>query len=108
MEKERNTLLDFVKAVSALGVILVHFRFPGYFGAVMCSVGVVGVIIFFFIAGYSSYHNLIGLLIRQLMGAMKVPQTVVNWTLPILVMISAVLVSYVIMSASKAAWQNKA
>ena len=55
MEKERNTLLDFVKAVSALGVILVHFQFPGYFGAVMCSVGVIGVIIFFFIAGYSSY-----------------------------------------------------
>ena len=55
MGKERNTLLDFVKAISALGVILVHFQFPGYFGAIMCSVGVVGVIIFFFIAGYSSY-----------------------------------------------------
>ena len=63
-------------------------------------------IIFFFIAGYSSYHNLIGLLIKRLIGALNVPEAVVSWTLPVLVMISAVLVSYVITSASKAAPQK--
>ena len=55
MENDRNILLDFVKGIAALGVILVHFQFPGYFGAIMCSIGVVGVIIFFFISGYASY-----------------------------------------------------
>lgn len=53
--KSRNVLLDFAKGISALGVVLVHFQFPGIPGKILCSVGVTGVVLFFLISGYQSY-----------------------------------------------------
>ena len=55
--QNRNQLLDFVKSIAAIGVILVHFQFAGAFGKIMCSVGLVGVIVFFLISGYQTYSG---------------------------------------------------
>ena len=57
MEQKRNYQLDFFKGIAAIGVVLVHFQFPGAFGSVMCSVGVAGVILFFLISGYFAYSE---------------------------------------------------
>ena len=51
----RNRLLDFVKAIAAIGVVLVHFQFPGVPGKVLCSVGVCGVVFFYLVSGYYAY-----------------------------------------------------
>lgn len=53
--RQRNYLFDFIKGIAALGVILVHFQFPGVLGKVLCSVGVCGVVFFFLVSGYYAY-----------------------------------------------------
>ncbi|MCR5178658.1 MAG: acyltransferase family protein [Lachnospiraceae bacterium] len=53
----RNRKLDVYKALAAIGVILVHIRFPGVVGSVFCSIGVCGVIFFFLISGYAIYGD---------------------------------------------------
>lgn len=57
MEKtlQRNQIWDFFKGIFAIGVVFVHFPFPGVVGKILASVGVVGVIFFFLISGYQSY-----------------------------------------------------
>lgn len=55
VKKQRNYLLDFEKGIAAIGVVLVHFQFPGVLGNVLCSIGVCGVILFFLISGYFAY-----------------------------------------------------
>ena len=52
---QRNRLLDAMKAIAALGVIFVHFPFPGEIGRICASFGTVGVIFFFLISGYQSH-----------------------------------------------------
>ncbi len=52
---QKNNLINFVKGVAALGVVLVHFQFPGVLGKVLCSVGVCGVVFFFLVSGYYAY-----------------------------------------------------
>lgn len=51
----RNYLMDFMKGISAVGVVLVHFKFPGAFGNAMCSIGLAGVVFFYLISGYYAY-----------------------------------------------------
>ena len=53
--RQRNCCLDFAKGIAAIGVVLVHFPFPGVFGRTLASVGVCGVILFFMISGYYAY-----------------------------------------------------
>ena len=53
---KRNYLMDFIKGVAAIGVILVHFQFPGVLGKILCSVGVCGVVFFFLVSGYFAYN----------------------------------------------------
>ena len=59
MEKviQRNNLWDFFKGIFAVGVVFVHFPFPGVIGKILASIGVVGVIFFFLISGYQSYSE---------------------------------------------------
>lgn len=52
---ERNHLLDVMKAIASLGVIFVHFPFPGELGRICAAFGTVGVVFFFLISGYQSY-----------------------------------------------------
>jgi peptidoglycan/LPS O-acetylase OafA/YrhL len=54
-ESRRNFTLDLYKAIAAIGVVLVHFQFPGVMGRILCSVGVCGVAFFFIISGYFAY-----------------------------------------------------
>lgn len=54
-QTERNHMLDAMKAVAAIGIILVHFPLPGVLGRVCSAVGATGVILFFLISGYQSY-----------------------------------------------------
>jgi surface polysaccharide O-acyltransferase-like enzyme len=44
-----------MKAIAALGVVFVHFQFPGVIGRICASFGTVGVIFFFLISGYQTY-----------------------------------------------------
>ena len=53
----RNRLMDFVKAIAAIGVVLVHFQFPGVLGKILCSIGVCGVAFFFLVSGYYAYDT---------------------------------------------------
>ena len=53
--KQTNHLIDFIKGVAALGVVLVHFQFPGELGSILCSVGVAGVVFFYLVSGYYAY-----------------------------------------------------
>ena len=53
--KERNISLDFMKCISALGVIFVHAQFPGSPGKLLSAVGSVGVLFFFIISGYAAH-----------------------------------------------------
>ena len=55
--KSRNYTFDFLKAVFALSIILVHFPFPGVVGTIFSTIGICGVIFFFLISGYSSYNK---------------------------------------------------
>ena len=57
MTEKRNYMLDHFKGIAVIGVVLVHFQFPGTIGSVLCSIGVAGVILFFLISGYYAYHN---------------------------------------------------
>ncbi len=59
MEKtiQRNQLWDLFKGIFAIGVVLVHFPFPGAVGKILASIGVMGVIFFFLISGYQSYST---------------------------------------------------
>ncbi len=57
MSNNRNYLLDFCKGVAAIGVVLVHIRFPGITGNTVASVGTAGVILFFMISGYFAYSE---------------------------------------------------
>lgn len=50
-----NSFLDFLKGVGSIGVVLVHFPFPGPVGKCLASIGLCGVILFFLISGYYSY-----------------------------------------------------
>lgn len=52
---KRNHLIDAMKAIAALGVIFVHFQFPGTIGKICAAFGTVGVIFFFLISGYQTY-----------------------------------------------------
>jgi peptidoglycan/LPS O-acetylase OafA/YrhL len=52
---KRNHLIDAMKAIAALGVIFVHFPFPGVIGKICAAFGTVGVIFFFLISGYQTY-----------------------------------------------------
>ena len=52
---QKNHLIHFVKGVAALGVVLVHFQFPGVLGKVLCSIGVCGVVFFFLVSGYFAF-----------------------------------------------------
>lgn len=52
---KRNHLIDAMKAIAALGVVFVHFPFPGVFGRICAAFGTVGVIFFFLISGYQTY-----------------------------------------------------
>ena len=52
---KRNHLMDAMKAVAAIGVVFVHFQFPGVVGKVCAAFGTVGVIFFFLISGYQTY-----------------------------------------------------
>lgn len=52
---KRNHLLDAMKAIAALGVVFVHFPFPGVIGRICAAFGTVGVIFFFLISGYQTY-----------------------------------------------------
>ena len=51
----RNRLMDFIKALAAIGVVLVHFPFPGVLGKILGSIGVCGVVFFFLVSGYYAY-----------------------------------------------------
>lgn len=55
MKKQANHMIDFIKGIAALGVILVHFQFPGVFGRIMCSIGVSGVVFFYLVSGYFAF-----------------------------------------------------
>ena len=55
--KSRNHSFDFLKAIFAIGVIFVHFPFPGITGKIFSAIGVCGVIFFFLISGYSAYNK---------------------------------------------------
>lgn len=44
-----------MKAIAAIGVIFVHFPFPGVIGKICAAFGTVGVIFFFLISGYQTY-----------------------------------------------------
>ena len=52
---KRNHLIDAMKAIAAIGVVFVHFQFPGVVGKVCAAFGTVGVIFFFLISGYQTY-----------------------------------------------------
>lgn len=52
---KRNNLIDAIKVLAALGVIFVHFPFPGIFGKICAAFGTVGVVFFFLISGYQTY-----------------------------------------------------
>ena len=52
---KRNHLIDAMKAIAALGVIFVHFPFPGVIGKICAAFGTVGVIFFFLISGYQTH-----------------------------------------------------
>ena len=52
---KRNHLIDAMKAIAALGVVFVHFQFPGVIGKICAAFGTVGVIFFFLISGYQTY-----------------------------------------------------
>ena len=52
---KRNHLIDAMKAIAALGVVFVHFQFPGTIGKICAAFGTVGVIFFFLISGYQTY-----------------------------------------------------
>ena len=54
-DNKRNHLIDAMKAIAALGVVLVHFQFPGVIGRICAAFGTVGVIFFFLISGYQTY-----------------------------------------------------
>lgn len=53
--RQTNALLNFLKGVAAIGVVLVHFQFPGVLGSILCSVGVSGVVFFFLVSGFYAY-----------------------------------------------------
>ena len=55
--KSRNYTFDFLKALFALSIILVHFPFPYPVGPIFSTMGICGVIFFFLISGYSSYNK---------------------------------------------------
>ena len=57
MEKtiQRKLIWDFFKGIFAIGVVFVHFPFPGILGKILASFGTTGVIFFFLISGYQSY-----------------------------------------------------
>ncbi|MBQ9520214.1 MAG: acyltransferase family protein [Acholeplasmatales bacterium] len=54
---KRNYTFDLLKALFAIGVIFVHFPFPGILGKILSSIGICGVIFFFLISGYSAYNK---------------------------------------------------
>lgn len=54
-EQQRSATLDVCKAISAMGVVLVHFKLPGIIGELMASIGTAGVVLFFLLSGYAAY-----------------------------------------------------
>ena len=68
---ERNQGISLMKGVAALGVVLVHFQFPGVLGKVLCSIGVSGVVFFFLISGYYAYNQNDEAACRKLMKRFK-------------------------------------
>lgn len=52
---KRNSLLDSLKCILAIGVVFVHFPLGGILGKVLASIGQMGVIVFFIISGYAAY-----------------------------------------------------
>lgn len=54
---ERNGILDFWKYIAAIGVILVHIPFPGFWGLSCSAIGLSGVCLFFLISGYACYGD---------------------------------------------------
>ena len=68
---QKNHLINFVKGVAALGVVLVHFQFPGVLGKVLCSIGVCGVVFFFLVSGYYAFDADDDAACRKLMKRFK-------------------------------------
>ena len=52
---KRNLFLDFWKYLAAIGVILVHIKFPGPAGETLSAFGSGGVLLFALISGYACY-----------------------------------------------------
>lgn len=55
MAKTQNRTLNFLKGVGCMGVVLIHFPFPGLFGLVIKRLSYSAVPIFLLISGYFSY-----------------------------------------------------
>lgn len=57
MPKKYNNTLDFLKGVGCMGVVLIHFPFPGMFGLIIKRICFSAVPIFFLTSGYFSYNK---------------------------------------------------
>ena len=57
MLKKYNNTLYFIKGVGCMGVILIHFPFPGTFGLIIKRICFSAVPIFFLTSGYFSYNK---------------------------------------------------
>ena len=56
-EKTENYSVSFLRGVGCIGVILIHFRFPGYLGGICSSLAEFAVPFFFMTAGYYACHE---------------------------------------------------
>lgn len=57
IEKSENFCVYFLRGIGCVGVILIHFPFPGYLGGICSSLAEFAVPFFFMTAGYYAYHK---------------------------------------------------
>lgn len=57
MYKQTNNTIDFFKAMACIGVVLIHCRFPGAFGALMRTIARFAVPFFTMISGFYLLNN---------------------------------------------------
>lgn len=67
-----NVRLNLLKGVSCMGVVFIHFRFPGLFGDIVHDVFHYAVPLFFMIAGYYAFGRMPDVIKRRLTKIVKI------------------------------------
>ena len=70
--QNKNMLLNYIKGCGCIGVVFIHFMFPGAFGYTLMKISQFAVPVFFMISGFYAYNNTSEKLHKKLIRILRI------------------------------------